>query len=222
MNILVGFENSQEVLAAFMALGHTGMSCDLNYDGAKGLPHYRGDIFDVLGRGWDLVIAHPPCTALAVSGNRWYAGTKEREEAIRFVERIWFFDGYRGKLCIENPVGVLSSMSKLGVATQYIQPYQFGEDASKKTGLWLRDLPKLRQTEYYPPRMVCKICGKTYSYDDEFKNGCWQHGPGLSLPRWGNQTDSGQNALPPSEGRQKERSKTYTGIAQAMAMQWSK
>ena len=62
MNILVGFENSQEVLSAFMALGHTGMSCDLNYDGMKGLPHYRGDIFDVLGCGWDLIILHPPCT----------------------------------------------------------------------------------------------------------------------------------------------------------------
>jgi hypothetical protein len=193
MNVLIGFEESQEVLAAFLTLGHTGMSCDLYHDGAKGLPHYRGDIFDILGCGWDLVILHPPCTHLAVSGNRWYAGTKERSDAIAFVERLWDFPYYRGRLALENPVGVLSSQSKLGPATQHIQPYQFGHAESKKTGLWLRDLPPL-----VPTNILDKpACGY-----------------------WENQTASGQNKLPPSPERQKLRSRTYTGIAQAMAAQW--
>jgi hypothetical protein len=193
MNVLIGFEESQEVLSAFLERGHTGMSCDLYHDGAKGLPHYRGDIFDILGCGWDLVILHPPCTHLAVSGNRWYAGTKARADAIEFVERLWNFPYYRGRLALENPVGVLSSVSKLGPATQYIQPYEFGHPESKKTGLWLRDLPPL-----VPINILDKpACGY-----------------------WENQTASGQNKLPPSPERQKLRSRTYTGIAQAMAAQW--
>lgn len=184
MNILVGCETSQEVLAAFMALGHTGMSCDKYYPGEKGLPHYQGDLFDILGCGWDLVIAHPPCTHLAVSGNRWYAGTQQRLDAIAFVERIWFFDGYKGPLAIENPVGVLSTQSRLPVAPQYIQPWQFGHGETKKTGLWLRDLPPLAPTNTAEGR----------------EQRIWK--------------------MPPSAGRQKERSRTYSGIAQAMAQQW--
>ena len=184
MNVLTGFENSQEVLAAFIERGHTGMSCDLYHDGEKGLPHYRGDIFDVLGEDWDLVILHPPCTNLAVSGNRWYAGTQARADAIEFVERLWFFDGYRGRLGLENPVGVLSTMSRLGPATQYIQPWQFGHGETKKTGLWLRDLPPLVPTNIVSGR----------------ENRIWK--------------------MPPGPDRQKERSRTYSGIAQAMAEQW--
>lgn len=216
MNILVACETSQEVLSAFMALGHIGMSCDKEYPGEKGLPHYQGDLFDILGCGWDLVIAHPPCTAIAVSGNRYYAGTEKRRQGIEFVERIWFFDGYTGPLCIENPVGVLTTQSRLPLKPQYIQPYQFGEDASKKTGLWLRDLPPLKSTEYFPPRMVCQ-CWSVFQYGEKCPNGCEE---GLSLPRWGNQTAGGQNKLPPSATRAAERARTYSGIARAMAEQW--
>jgi len=184
MNVLIGFERSQEVLAAFMALGHKGMSCDKYADGEKGLPHYRGDIFDVLGCGWDLVILHPPCTHLAVSGNRWYAGTQERRDAIAFVESLWFFSDYRGRLGLENPVGVLSSQSRLGKATQYIQPWQFGHPETKKTGLWLRDLPPLVPTNIVEGR----------------EQRIWK--------------------MPPSPERQELRSRTYSGIARAMAEQW--
>lgn len=187
MNIFVACEYSQEVLAAFMAIGHTGISCDLHHDGEKGLPHYRGNMFDILGCGWDLVIAHPPCTHLAVSGNRWYAGTKQREDAIKFVERIWFFDGYTGPLCIENPVGVLSTHSLLPVKPQYIQPWQFGHGETKKTGLWLRGLPELRPTNIVEGRenKIHRMTGYM-----------------------------------PHEQRQKERSRTLSGIAKAMAEQW--
>lgn len=182
MNVLVGFENSQEVLAAFMALGHTGMSCDKYYPGEKGLPHYKGDIFDVLYCGWDLVILHPPCTALAVSGNRWYSGTQERRDAIEFVERLWFSDIER--MGLENPVGVLPSQSRLGPATQYIHPWMFGHGETKKTGLWLRDLPPLKPTNIVGGR----------------EQRIWK--------------------MPPGPDRQKERSRTYPGIARAMAEQW--
>jgi hypothetical protein len=184
MNIAVLGENSQEVLAAFVALGHTGISCDLNHEGEKGLPHYKGDMFDILGCGWDLVIAHPPCTHIAVSGNRWWAGTPERKAAIEFVERIWFFQYYTGPLCIENPVGVLTTESRIPVKPQYIQPWQFGHGETKKTGLWLRDLPPLVPTDIVDGR----------------ENRIWK--------------------MPPSPDRAKERSRTYPGIARAMAEQW--
>jgi hypothetical protein len=230
MNILTGFERSQEVLAAFMTLGHTGMSCDKYADGEKGLPHYRGDIFDVLGCGWDLVILHPPCTAIAVSGNRYYAGTQARRDAIAFVESLWFFGGYRGRLGLENPVGVLSSQSRLGKATQYIQPWQFGHPESKKTGLWLRDLPPLVPTDIVH-RPLWTPCERGEEYN------CTIHGihasecdcppidkmnfdPYTMGGRYDNQTPSGQNKLGPSPDRQTLRSRTYSGIARAMAEQW--
>jgi hypothetical protein len=187
MNVLIGCEESQEVLAAFMERGHTGMSCDINYPGAKGLPHYQGDIFDILGCGWDLVIAHPPCTAICCSGNRWYAGTQDRIDGVEFFERIWFFDGYQGPLAMENPKGVIVSMSKIPVKPQYIQPWQFGHGEVKQTGLWLRGLPRL---------VPSSIVG------------------GRSERIWRN--------IGPGPNRQRERSKTYPGIAAAMASQWGK
>jgi len=144
MKVLIACEYSGTVRDAFIARGHDAMSCDLLPTDKEG-PHYQGDLFDVLNDGWDLVIAHPPCTALCVSGNRHYAETQARLDGVEFVEKIW--DGYGGKLAIENPVGVLSSMSKLGKATQYIQPWQFGHGETKKTGLWLRDLPLLTPTD---------------------------------------------------------------------------
>ena len=193
--ILVVCEESEVVRDAFTRAGWDAWSVDLKPSRTPG-QHYHGNLFDILGCGWNLVIAHPPCTAIAVSGNRYYAGTQARMDGIKFVERIWFFDGYTGPLCIENPVGVLTTQSRLPVKPQYIQPYDFGENASKKTGLWLRNLPRLRKTKYINPRMVG------------------------SKPRWDNQTDGGQNKLPPSETRAAERAVTYLGIAEAMAQQW--
>lgn len=193
--ILIACEESATIRQAFQRIGWDAWSCDLKDTRVPG-NHFQCDLFDVLENDWDIVIAHPPCTAIAVSGNRYYAGTQARIDGISFVERIWFFAGYTGSLAIENPVGVISTMSKIPVKAQYIQPYKFGENASKKTGLWLRDLPRLIGTKYISPRIV---------------NG---------NSRWDNQTDSGQNRLTPSDTRAEQRSKTYQGIADAMACQW--
>lgn len=144
MRILIACEFSGRVRDAFLKQGHDVLSCDLLPTKKDG-PHYHGDLFDIIYDNWDMVIAHPPCTALCVSGNRWYANTKERKMAIEFVEKIW--NVQCKKMSIENPVGVLSTQSKLGKPKQYIQPWQFGCGETKKTGLWLRGLPKLKPTK---------------------------------------------------------------------------
>lgn len=144
MKILIACEYSGIVRDAFIERGHNAISCDLLPTEKIG-PHYQGDLFDILDDSYDLIIAHPPCTAICVSGNRHYAGTQARIDGIKFIEHIW--DTYKGPLAVENPVGVLSTMSKLGKPTQYIQPWQFGHGETKKTGLWLRGLPKLIPTD---------------------------------------------------------------------------
>jgi len=145
---------------------------------------------------WDLMIAHPPCTYLSVSGMHWTTrGLRDpflSEEALNFVKLL--MGAPINKIAIENPVSIISS--KIRKPDQVIQPYQFGEDASKKTCLWLKNLPLLRPTELISPRLV------------NGKN------------RWSNQGDGGQSKLGPSKDRAKERSKTYQGIADAMANQW--
>lgn len=142
MRVLIACEYSGRVRDAFLARGHEAMSCDLLPTDVPG-PHYQGDVFDVLDKGWDLMIAHPPCTHLCVSGNRHYAGSVERLEAIDFVHMLWAAEIPR--ICIENPVGVLSTQGGMG-KPQYIQPWQFGHGETKKTGLWLKGLPPLRPT----------------------------------------------------------------------------
>lgn len=148
MRVLIACEESGTVREAFRKLGHDAWSVDLQPTRIPG-QHYQGSIWDMehyLGpiESFDLVIAHPPCTALAVSGNRWYAGTKERGKAVRFVERIWKWPVER--LAIENPVGVLSTQSDVLPKPYYIQPWQFGHGETKKTGLWTSGLPKLEPT----------------------------------------------------------------------------
>jgi hypothetical protein len=173
--------------------------------------HFKCDLFEVLDMFvWDLVIAHPPCTFLCSSGLHWNKRPQglaiNREvltlEAIEFAERIWACRSFVKHMAIENPQGCLSTRSELGKATQYIQPYQFGHDASKKTGLWLHNLPPLVPTQRVKPR---------YIRDPKTGN---------VYERWANQTDSGQNALPPSANRAALRSETYDGVAKAMAAQW--
>lgn len=187
MKVLVACEYSGVVRDAFIARGHDAMSCDLLPTDAPG-PHYQGDMFDLDLASFDLVIAHPPCTALCVSGNRYYAGTDARTGGAAFVKRIWQCNAPR--LAIENPVGVINTLLPELPRPYYIQPWQFGEDASKKTGLWLRNLPPLLPTQI------------------------------LAKERYANQTPSGQNKLGPSPDRWKIRSATYPGIAEAMAVQW--
>ena len=196
LSILVACESSGAVRDALTALGHTAMSCDLLPTETPGW-HYRGDVREVLDDYWDLMIAHPPCTYLSSSGMHWTTrglrDPKLTEDALDFVRLL--LDAPIPKIAIENPVGVIST--QIRPADQYVQPYQFGDDASKKTGLWLKGLPILVPTKLIPPRL---INGKS---------------------RWGNQTDSGQNKLGPSDDRWKERSKTYPGLAAAMALQWA-
>jgi hypothetical protein len=171
------------------------MSCDLLPTDVPG-PHYQGDVFDIINDGWDLMVAHPPCTYLCSSGLHWNKRVPGRqeltEEALEFVRRLMAAPIKR--IAIENPIGCIGT--RIRKADQTIQPWQFGHDASKATCLWLNGLMPLRPTEIVEPRIVD---GKK---------------------RWGNQTDSGQNRLPPSDDRWKIRSETYSGIARAMAEQW--
>lgn len=195
VKVLVACEYSGVVRDAFLARGHGAMSCDLLPTEVEG-PHYQGDVRDVLHDGWDLMIAHPPCQYLASSGLHWnkrVPGRAEKtEDALAFVALL--LDAPIPRIALENPVGCIST--RIRRPDQVIQPYQFGADASKSTCLWLKNLVPLRPTNYVAPRVV---------------NG---------RPRWGNQTDSGQNKLAPSDTRWKDRSRTYPGIAAAMADQW--
>tara|TARA_R100001198_G_scaffold93510_3_gene74527 strand:- start:1761 stop:2411 length:651 start_codon:yes stop_codon:yes gene_type:complete len=192
MRILVACEYSGAVSRAFREQGHEAYSVDLlpadnDYDEPF---HFVGDYRSAIDQietnfGYiDIIIGHPPCTALAVSGNRWYTGTTEREQSVQFVANMAavFSEHARIGWAIENPVGVLSS--KWRKPSQYIQPWQFGHGETKKTGLWLSGLPDLVPTDIVEGR----------------EQRIWKMGP--------------------SEDRWKERSKTFEGIAQAMAEQW--
>lgn len=146
MNVLVGFEQSQVVTAAFIALGHKAMSCDLNYDGAKGLPHYRGDIFDVLCQAWDLIILHPPCTYTALCGNRWYWKSSLRLEGIDLCRRVWVVACEKSeRVALEQPKTIMQTY--IGRRSQVIHPFQFGHGETKETWLWLKNLPLLKPTD---------------------------------------------------------------------------
>ena len=195
MRVLIACEYSGTVRDAFAARGHDALSCDLLPTEKPG-NHYQGDIRDILHDGWDLMIAHPPCTYLSVSGMHWtrrgLRDPKLTEDALDFVRLL--LDAPIPRIALENPISVISS--RIRKPDQIIMPYQFGHNASKKTCLWLKNLPPLIPTEYIQPRI---IDGK---------------------PRWDNQTDSGQNKLAPSADRWKIRSATYSGIAAAMAAQW--
>jgi hypothetical protein len=199
LRVLVACEYSGRVRRAFRALGHIAYSCDLlpaedSESWEANVYHYQGDLFDMFSGmypKWDLLIAHPPCTYLASSGLHWNKRRPERaaltEESIEFVKRIAALPVPR--IAIENPVGCLSTRWRK--PDQIVQPWWFGEDASKATCLWLKGLPPLHKTNV------------------------------LVKDRYANQTASGQNKLGPSADRWKERSRTYEGIAHAMAEQWS-
>lgn len=142
MKVLVACEYSGTVRDAFIAQGHDAMSCDLLPTDAPG-PHYQGDVRDVLDHGWDLMIAHPPCTHLAVSGARWFHLKKaEQAEALEFVRLL--LDAPIERIALENPVSIISS--RIRKPDQVIQPWQFGHGETKATCLWLKNLPKLVST----------------------------------------------------------------------------
>jgi hypothetical protein len=207
MKVLVAFEYSGKVRDAFIRKGHDAISCDLRETESPG-PHIVGDVFEILDDdSFDLLIAHPPCTFLASSGLHWNGHIEGRaektERALDDVRRV--FASRIKRKAIENPRGCIST--RIRPATQYIQPYWFGHDASKWTGLWLENLTKLRPTKFVEPRII------TADEVDLF-------GHPTGALRWNNQTDSGQNNLPPTADREKIRSETYQGIADAMADQW--
>lgn len=192
MKVLVACEFSGIVRDAFISRGHDAWSCDLLPTESEG-PHIEGDVLTILEDGWDLMIAHPPCDFLASSGLHWnkrIPGRKEKtEESISFVQKL--MDAPINKIAIENPVGILST--RIRKPDQYIQPWYFGHNESKKTCLWLKNLPKLEPTNILP--------GDKRTIRD-------------------NQTPSGQNKIGPSKDRWKIRSRTYRGIADGMARQW--
>lgn len=191
LKVLIGCECSGMVRRAFRAAGHEAWSCDLE-PADDGSPfHFQDDVEAVLRlMPWDLAILHPPCTYLASSGLHWNVRRPERakltEESVEFVKRL--MDSGVNQIALENPIGCLST--RLRKPDQIIQPWMFGEDASKATCLWLKNLPKLQPTNI------------------------------IRKERYANQTPSGQNKLGPSPERAKLRAVTYPGIAKAMAAQW--
>ena len=202
MKVLVACEESQEVCKAFRALGHEAYSCDIE-PCSGGYPewHLQVDALELLKLKWDLIIAHPPCTYLTNAGNKWFKAEfkerfpdreNQREAAVSFFMAFWNADCPR--VAIENPQGIMSS--RFRKPDQYIEPYMFGDAEKKKTGLWLRGLPTLTLTEVVEPVII-------------------ECASGAREPRWHMETLH----LPPKE-RSKARSKTFPGIARAMAEQW--
>lgn len=193
MRVLVACEYSGAVRDAFIRAGHYAASCDLLPSESPLGDHFQCNVMDIIDHGWDLMIAHPPCTYLSVSGMHWTTrGLRDpqlTEDALAFVQQL--MDAPIKRIAIENPVSVISS--RIRKPDQIIQPWWFGHDASKKTCLWLKNLPLLKPTDMLP---------------------------GDAKTRRANQTASGQNKLPPSKDRWKIRSATYPGIANAMAEQW--
>ncbi|TFH50135.1 MAG: DNA cytosine methyltransferase [Lysobacterales bacterium] len=200
MDVLVGCEYSGIVRDAFLDAGHYALSCDiLPTESDKG-DHWHGDIFECLRNtdDWDLIIMHPPCTHLCVSGNRWYGRGQEhhtkRLGALKWTRKLWEAATQQSlHVAFENPVGVLND--DLGKPRQYIQPWQYGHPEFKKTGLWMTPgLPDLQPTEILTPPEP----GTPDYYE-------WQR-------VW---------RMCPGPNRGKERSRFFTGIAKAMAGQWS-
>jgi hypothetical protein len=230
MRVLIVCESSGMTRRAFERQGFDAWSCDL-LPAKDGSPkHIQGDMFEVLARSgtWDLVIAHPTCTFLTISA-AWafndpnfekYPGVgyhqkvkpgtltgaarrTARDSALDDVRHImaWHKDGIAKRLAIENPIGAISKA--ILPPDQIIQPYHFGDDASKSTCLWLFDLPPLKHGKRFNGRLVE-----------------WPKGSGSMVERWSNQTDSGQNNKTPGDLRWQDRSETFPGIADAFALQW--
>ncbi len=181
MKVLVACEFSGVVRRAFQSQGHYAASCDLLPAEDSDPRHYTGDVRDILSDGWDLMVCHPPCTHLAVSGARWFKD-KQREQAaaLDFVRLL--LDAPIPRIALENPVSIISS--RIRKPDQVIQPWQFGHGETKATCLWLKNLPKLKPTNI--------VAGR----------------------------EARVHKMPPGPNRWKERSRTFDGVAAAMAAQW--
>jgi len=182
MNVLVACEYSGRVRDAFSRMGHFAMSCDLLESEVSGL-HYKGDVFDIIECGWDMMICHPPCTHLAVSGARHFEEKRKsgvQQKALEFVRKL--LDAPIEKIALENPISIISTAIRK--PTQVVQPWMFGHGETKATCLWLKNLPPLTPTDIVDGR------------------------------------EARVHRMAPSPTRWKERSRTYQGIADAMAAQW--
>jgi hypothetical protein len=182
VKVLVACEFSGVVREAFRKRGHEAWSCDLLPAEQPSPYHCVGDVGELLNDGWDLMIAHPPCTHLAVSGARWFKDKRqEQERALMFVADLMY--AAIPRICIENPISIISS--RIRKPDQIIQPWMFGHGETKATCLWLKNLPKLVPTNVVDGRKA-RV-----------------------------------HRMPPGPDRWKERSRTYQGIADAMAEQWA-
>lgn len=245
-SVLIGYSACPLTRAAFEAHGHDVWTCDLLPARDNSPKHLQGDIWEVaLGQHWDFAVLHPMCTYLTCSAawafndpdfekypgvgyhQRVKAGTltgearrEARREALENFRRLLELPF---PVAIENP-GTSFVSKAIRAPSQIVQPYQFGDDASKATGFWLSDgVPLLNHTMHHSARMVC-ACGVTYRAHVGHSATCPScgEGEGAAKPRWANQTDSGQNRLSPGENRWLERSATYPGIAAAMGSQWGR
>lgn len=183
MRVLIACEYSGRVREAFRKMGHDAWSCDLLESEDNSAFHIIGDVTKLISDTWDMMIAHPPCTHLAVSGARHFAAKKasgEQDKALEFVRKL--MDAPIDRICIENPVSIISS--RIRKPDQIIQPWMFGHGETKATCLWLKGLPALVPTNI--------VAGR----------------------------ENRVHRMPPSKDRWKERSRTYQGIADAMANQW--
>ena len=247
MKVLIACEFSGIVRDAFSRRGHDAWSCDLlptesELTKQEG-KHIQGDVLEILGDGWDLMIAHPPCTYLCSSGIHWNKRGSDYEksqrvsktlDALMFVKSL--MNASINKIAIENPIGVIST--RIRKPDQYIQPYHHGHPESEKTCLWLKNLPYLIPTNivskniYTWPAWIsgtggtfeCTIHGMAVHDCPCPPIEEWTVDPYVTGGKtvWSNQTPSGQNKIGPSKDRWKIRSMTYPGIAEAMAEQWGK
>lgn len=199
MRVLVACEESQAVCKAFRELGHEAYSCDiLPCSGGHPEWHLQEDVIPLLEQKWDLIVAFPPCTDLAVSGTRHFAkkiANGSQQKSIDFFMK--FANAKCDNIAIENPIGIMSS--KWRKPNQIIQPYMFGHPAKKSTCLWLKNLPNLIPTNIVEPKIITLSNGKRFSAD--YMEGV-------------KRSKAGESSV--------QRSKTYLGIAKAMAEQWGK
>ena len=205
--VLIACEESDEVRSRFDKLGFDAWSCDLQPNRYQKEKHYQGSVFDIINDGWDIMIAFQPCTHLAVSGAAWFEQKRKdgrQQEGIDFFMAI--VNAPINRIAVENPIGIMSSIYKK--PTQIIHPYMFGDEASKKTCLWLKNLPPLYHNQ------LPNLFDKNVTWVG--KGEMFEYKSGKKMAKWF--ADSWQL---PKEERSKVRSKTFQGIAEAMAIQWS-
>lgn len=220
MKLLIACEYSGIVREAFRARGIDAISCDLLPTEIPG-PHIQGDVREILHQDWDCIIAFPPCTDLCASGARWFAEKRadgRQQAAIDFF--MLFADHPCQKVCIENPVGIMSTHYRR--PDQIIQPWQFGHGETKATCLWLRGLPALEPTDIVVPEWAINKDGSVHlsqkgkrDNPTHFLTGRYRVLSGCQKEQW-----ERIHKMPPGPDRAKERSRTYAGIAAAMAGQW--